>query len=178
MTLQLEHLIPLAATGSVSPRPVAFTSVQGTLDLGLDPRDELVAGPLPALPVPVELLPVDAPDVEALSRAFARVLVEVLSGDRGPSQLVRWTTPEVYDQLQRRAALLHRTTPADRRLRRLRSQIRSIHLDRPRPGAVELAIHLRRGHRSLAVAARLEQRAERRRGELRVAWLCTALELG
>lgn len=167
MTVQLDHRLP-------SPRrplqPVGVASVQGTLALDLGPhlRDE------------DERLDESEAlgDVEGLSQAFAIALVEVLGGDRGPSQLLRWTTPGVYDQLQERAALLHRTVPTDRRLRRLRSQVRSLHLSRPRPGAVELAIHVRRGHRSMAVAARLEQRTTRRRESLRTAWWCTALELG
>ncbi len=170
-----------------TPRPVPLASVQGTLALDLRQSWE-APPPVPVHPSetvctdaggPVVVAPRgQAADVEEVAGRFAQALIEVLGGDRGSAQLLRWATPEVYVGLQRRAALLARTVPADRRVRRLRSRVRSVHVCQPRPGILEVAIHLRRGERSHAVAARLEHRLERRRGQLRAAWVCTDLEVG
>lgn len=180
---------PLLARSSV-----VTASVQGTL--ALDLRDSLEA------PWPRPLRPIDGPDtglepepdplrdpvlvapggrageVDQVAQGFARALAEVLGGDRGPGQVLRWTTPEVYDVLQRRTALLTSTVPPDRRVRRLRSRVHSVRVSRPSVGVAEVSIHLRRGEQSQAVAARLEHRVQRHRGRFGAAWVCTALELG
>ncbi|ROR91528.1 Rv3235 family protein [Nocardioides aurantiacus] len=158
-----------AGPGRPPRRRVPVASVQGTLALDLGrgggtPSDDR------GLPSPLALLPGGRAELDAFAQRFAAAVVEVVGGDRGPSQLLRWTSPEVYADLQRRSALMNRTVPGDRRVRRLRSQVRSVHLSCPAPGAVELSIHVRRGDRSRAVAARLVQREGR--------WCCTALEFG
>lgn len=117
-------------------------------------------------------------DVDEVAQAFARALVEVIGGERGPGQVLRWVSVEVYDQLLRRADLLARTVPDDRRARRLRSRLAGVRVSCPAVGVAELSIHLRRGERSHAVAARLEHRVQRRRGRLGAAWMCVALEIG
>ena len=144
------------------PHPVA--SVQGTLALEYGARPSTSRAP------DLRLVPAQRDRLEAFAHRFAHVLVEVLSGDRGPQQLVRWTSTRVYEQLQQRDGLLQLVTPTDRRVRRLRSQVRSVHLFYPTAEAVELSIHVREGHRSRAVAARLELEEQR--------WRCTALQLG
>jgi len=142
------------------PEPAPAASVQGTLALDFTPPHR------PALRV----LPGGRMDLEAFAHRFASVVVEVVGGDRGPGQLVRWTSERVYADLQRRATLLNRTTPSDRRVRRLRSQVRSVHVFCPAPGSAELSVHVRQGQRSHAIAARLELVDGR--------WCCTALEFG
>ena len=102
------------------------------------------------------MVPGDRAELEAFAHRFASAVVEVIGGDRGPSQLLRWTSEQVYADLQRRAALLARTTPGDRRVRRLRSQVRSVHLFCPSPEAAEISVHVRHGERSRAIAARIE----------------------
>ncbi|MGN6253321.1 MAG: Rv3235 family protein [Marmoricola sp.] len=109
-------------------------------------------------------------ELDAFASRFSAVLVEVLGGDRGPQQLLRWTSEEVYSDLVRRSRALAGTTGSDERLRRLRAQVRSVHLFCPSPEAAELSIHVRHGHRSRAIAARLEHRGQR--------WICVALQLG
>ena len=148
-------------------RQVPTATLQGTLALDLGRGGDVAS---PAAPAPLSLLPGGRADLDAFAQRFAAAVVEVVGGDRGPSQLLRWTSPEVYAELQRRAALMNRTVPGDRRVRRLRSQVRSVHVSCPAPGAVELAIHVRRGERSRAIAARLLSRDGR--------WCCTALEFG
>ena len=147
-------------------RPAPVASVQGTLPLDYSSPGQDGDDALPQL----RLLPGGRAELDGFAHRFAQAVVEVVGGDRGPSQLLRWTSPAVYADLQRRAALLARTVPGDRRVRRLRSQVRSVHVSCPAPGAAELSVHVRRGERSSAVAARLEVRDGR--------WCCTALEFG
>jgi hypothetical protein len=147
-----------------SPRPVPVASVQGTLALDYGARLRSTPGP------DLHLVPGNRAELEAFAHRFASAVVEVVGGDRGPSQLLRWTSERVYAELQRRCALLARTTPGDRRVRRLRSQVRSVHVFCPSPEAAEISVHVRRGERSSALAARIELLDGR--------WCCTALEFG
>ena len=93
-------------------------------------------------------------EVQAWAARFAQATVEVLGGDRPVSQLLRWTTARVYQDLDRR----------------VRPQVRSVHVFQPQPGTAEVSVHVRHGHRSRALAARLERRKGR--------WTCVALQLG
>jgi Family of unknown function (DUF6459) len=147
-----------------APTPVPMASVQGTL--ALDYGNSVRSTRAPELRV----LPGARAELEAFAHRFASAVVEVIGGDRGPSQLLRWTTERVYADLQRRAALLARTTPGDRRVRRLRSQVRSVHVFCPSPEAAEISVHVRHGERSRAIAARIELLDGR--------WCCTALQFG
>ena len=151
-------------TRSRHPQPVPVASIQGTLALEFGP--EVRRAPSPEL----RLVPGDRAELEAFVQRFASAVVEVMGGDRGPAQLLRWTSEQVYADLQRRAALLQRATPGDRRVRRLRSQVRSVHLYCPSPQAAEVSIHVRHGHRSRAIAARLDLVEGR--------WCCTTLQFG
>jgi hypothetical protein len=144
--------------------PEQAPSVQGTLALDFGHRVRSSRSP------DLRLVPGDRLELEGFCHGFAKAVVEVMGGDRGPSQLLRWTSETVYADLCRRVSLLHRTTPNDRRVRRLRSQVQSVHLFCPTPQAAEVSIHVRRGHRSRAIAARLEVVEGR--------WLCTALQFG
>ena len=149
---------------------VPVASVQGTLalDLGL-PR------PAPAAPAVPELRVLEGGarerrEVQAWAARFAQATVEVLGGDRPVAQLLRWTTARVYQDLDRRVRILARTAPAPQRLRTVRPQVRSVHVFQPLPETAEVSVHVRHGHRSRAIAARLEQRNGR--------WTCVALQLG
>jgi hypothetical protein len=139
-------------------------SVQGTLALDFA---HLVR---PTRSPDLRLVPGDRLELEGFAHRFAKAVVEVMGGDRGPSQLLRRTSEQVYADLCRRAALLNRANPNDRRQRRLRSQVRSVHLFCPSAEAAELSIHVRHGHRSRAIAARLELVEGR--------WICVALQFG
>jgi len=156
MTVQLHH--------SRWPAPVPLASVQGTLALDYGSSVRSTCAP------DLRVVPGDRAELDAFAHRFASAVVEVVGGDRGPSQLLRWTTESVYSELQRRAALLTRTTPGDRRLRRLRSQVRSVHVFCPSARAAEISVHVRHGKRSRAIAARLELIDSR--------WCCTVLEFG
>lgn len=93
---------------------------------------------------------------------FVQAIVEVLCAERPSSQLVRWTSAEVYDEVAARV-LAERTD-------RPRAVVRSVHVTEPAEGVAEVAALVRRGARCTAVALRLEGLDGR--------WQCTALELG
>lgn len=148
---------------------VAIATVQGTLALDLErvPHE-------PAVPE-LRVVPGDGShlhgEVQVWAARFAQATVEVLGGDRPVSQLVRWTTSRVYADLERRVRILGRSAPpAPARVRSVRPQVRSVHVFAPTPTAAEVSVHVRHGHRSRALAARLEHRDDR--------WLCVALQLG
>jgi len=154
-------------------QPVPLATVQGTLALDLYP------GPLPGAPGTPDLRVVpdarpsdrqDHGDLQAWTARFAQATVEVLGGDRPLPQLVRWTSARVYQDLERRVRILAQTGPAPLRQRTVRPQVRSVHVFRPGPHSAEVSVHVRHGHRSRAIAARLEERDG--------SWRCVALQLG
>lgn len=109
------------------------------------------------------------PDVQQTCTQLVQAVVEVLSGVRPVSQLIRWLTPEVYNALQRRAALGarlgHQPVGAGRR-----AIVRRVHVCSPADGVAEAsAVVVDRG-RVRAVAVRLEGLDGR--------WRATALEVG
>jgi hypothetical protein len=142
--------------------PVAYT--QSALALDLAGADGLPARPS------LRVVTGDDRGLDAFAARFAQAVVEVIGGDRGVHQLMRWTTEWVYAELTQRSHALHRATPGDQRRRRVRATVRSVHLFRPDEDAAELSIHVRHGPRSRAIAARIE-RIEGR-------WRCTVLDFG
>jgi len=121
---------------------------------------------------PLHLVRKDERDeVEQWARRFAQAAVEIVGGDRPASQLLRWTTSQVYADIQRRAVLVARAAgqhPGTGRLGPVRPHVLSVHTSFVSATTVESSIHVRYGARSRAVAARFEQRRGR--------WLCTALD--
>jgi hypothetical protein len=150
------------------PEPVPVASVQGTLALDLRQVPEAPATP------DLHVVPGDGSaehrELQAWAARFAQATVEVLGGDRPLTQLLRWTNARVYTDLDRRVRILGRTAPAPQRLRTVRPHVRSVHVFRPGPDSAEVSVHVRHGHRSRALAARLERRGGR--------WMCVALQLG
>ncbi len=147
--------------------PVPLAATQGTLALDLEPCRE----------VPPALLPLGRgvprahPEIDAWAHRFARAAVEIVGGDRPVSQLVRWTSREVYLDLQRRALLVARAgghRPGQARVQPARPRVHSVHTTFPSDGVAECSVHVRYGRRSRAVAVRFERRATR--------WVCTALD--
>ena len=129
-------------------------------------------GPPTAFPLrpTLRLVRGDDPELDGFATRFAQAIVEVIAGDRGVQQLMRWTTAEVYEDLARRSNALQRTVPADQRRRRLRAQVRSVHVSRPQPDVAEVSIHVRHGHQSRAIAARIDRTEHR--------WRCSVIEFG
>ena len=160
------RVIRLAPPPSADEVPV--DPVQGTLALDLGGR---ATSPVPDL----RLVDADAPaprpeELRGWVASFAQALVEVVSGDRPVSQLLRCTSARVYQDIGRRVTILARTASAPQRRRTVRPQVRSVHVCQPTPFSAEVSVHVRHGQRSRAIAARLEHRGGR--------WTCTALEMG
>ncbi|MGH8894392.1 MAG: Rv3235 family protein, partial [Actinomycetes bacterium] len=107
----------------------------------------------------------DLPEPRRWSGRFVQAVVEVLAGDRPVTQLVRWTTTDVYDEVACRVL-----DGAAGRLDDRRAVVRSVHVSEPADGIAEVAAMVRRGLRTTAVAMRLEGLDGR--------WQCTAIELG
>jgi Family of unknown function (DUF6459) len=158
---------------------VPVATVQGTLALDLEPRQA------PPVPTPLgrrgpvaEVVPIDRRlrhGVEDWSRRYAQAAVEIVGGDRPVTQLLRWSSREVYEDLQRRALLVARAgnhQPGQGRVQPVRPRVQAVHAYFVSPDTVEVSVHVRYGPRSRAVAARFEQRADRRGRR----WCCTALE--
>ena len=156
MTRQLNHA---TSTGH---------AVQGTLALDLrGGRPGLPETPELEPPGPARLPHVADTEVRAWAARLAQAVVEAVGLQRPVSQLVRWTAPDVYRDLERRVLLLRRASDG---ARSVRPQVRSIHVCRPTPTCAEVSVHIRHGSRSRALAMRMERRGER--------WQCTVLEFG
>ena len=113
------------------------------------------------------LLPAPTPWAGRLVQA----MIEVVSGVRPVSQLVRWTTAAVYDELCARVARPVAATGAgNRATTRLAEVVRSIRVSEPRDGVVEVCAIVQQGPRCRAIALRLEGIDGR--------WQCTALQIG
>lgn len=159
-----EKVVPLR------PR-TPLATVQGTLalDLGIgvhDPTDPppMAAAATAGTPARQRL--------ESWAHRFTQAAVEIAGGDRPVSQLLRWTTPEVYQDLARRAQLVRaavvRDAHASRRLQPVRPQVMSLHTCWIDPAVAEVSARVRYGRRSRAVAVRFERRGDR--------WQAVALE--
>ncbi|MDP3892978.1 Rv3235 family protein [Nocardioides sp.] len=158
------------------PGPVPVTAVQGTLALDLqptlDPPEVVCPTAMPGTDVVTVPLPVRR-DLERWSRTFAQAAVEIVGGDRPVSQLLRWTTPRVHADLDRRARLVARAGAHEPGLGRRRPpagrpQVVSVHPSFVTERVAEVSIRVRSGARFRALAARFEIVAGR--------WQCTALE--
>jgi hypothetical protein len=151
----------LVPSGAVEP--VAAAAVQGALALDLRTTPETERRPEPRLAVVADA------EVAEWAARFAQAVVEAAGGHRPLTQLVRWTSPAVYAELEQRLQLLSQATVLHRR-RTVRPQVRTVHVCRPAAGSAEVSVHVRYGERSRAIAARLDHRGGR--------WLCTALVIG
>ncbi len=162
-----EKVVPL--------RPaVPVASVQGTLALDLLPHHD------PPEPAPArcrvggDVVPIDRrlrSRLEQWSRRYAQAAVEIVGGDRPVSQLLRWTSPRVYEDLARRAQLVARSAghhPGRGLAQPIRPQVLGVHTSFVDRDAAEVSAHVRYGERSRALAIRFERRDDR--------WLCVALE--
>jgi hypothetical protein len=154
-TLALAFLLPNGVPAS--PAPVSDLRLVPS-PTAQDQADVVEFGPQPT---PTAALP----DARGWAARFAQAVVEVLAGDRPLTQLIRWTTTPVYDDV---GTLI--VGPGAVRGDAARGVVCSVHVSQPADGVAEVAALVRRGARSTAVAMRLEGLDGR--------WQCTALELG
>ncbi|MEV7431569.1 MULTISPECIES: Rv3235 family protein [unclassified Nocardioides] len=161
------------------PRPPEPTSVQGTLALDLSPRLDPPPAQGPDGATSAGVVPVDLRrrrGLEQWSRRFAQAAVEIVGGDRPVSQLLRWTSPEVYADLDRRACLVARAgghRPGAGRAQPVGPKVLSVHSCFVSAVVVETSVHVRYGERSRALAVRFEERAGK---GTPARWVCTALD--
>jgi hypothetical protein len=92
----------------------------------------------------------DLPDPRPWAGHIAQALVEVMAGVRPAPQVLRWTTPEVYAVVARRAAVSTRRQGATRR-----TVVRSIRVCEPADGVAEVSAVVLDGARVRALALRL-----------------------
>lgn len=143
-------------------------AVQGTLALDLcGGRPGLPETPELQPPGPARLPHVADTEVRAWAARLAQAVVEAVGGQRPVSQLVRWTAPDVYRDLERRVQLVRLAAAGSRAVR---PQVRSVHVCRPSTTTAEVSVHVRHAGRSRALAMRMERRGDR--------WQCTVLEFG
>ena len=150
-------------------RPEPLATVQGTLALDLGHGVEEAHEP-PAAPV-VRLEASERQRLEAWAHRYTQAAVEIAGGDRPVSQLVRWTVPDVYDDLARRAQLVRAAAlrePSTVRVQHVRPQVESVRTCWVDDDVAEVSARVRYGRRSRAVAVRFEKRADR--------WQAAALE--
>ena len=149
-------------------RDTASYAIQGTLALDLrGGRPGLPETPELQPPGPARLPHVADTEVRAWAARLAQAVVEAVGGQRPVSQLIRWTSPTVYRDLERRVQLVRLASAGSRSVR---PQVRSVHICRPTPTSAEVSVHVRHAGRSRAIAMRMERKGER--------WQCTVLEFG
>ena len=125
---------------------------------------QAVAEPTFGDPVPTPSNELPCP--EALARSLVQAAMDVVRGHRPASQVLRWTTPEVYSQLRQRARLEQaRARPGARR-----PVVRSLRASPAGARGMEVSAVVLDGPRARAVAARLDGEDGR--------WRLTALVIG
>lgn len=123
--------------------------------------DEQIFGPQPTRTC-------DLPDARQWAAHIAQGVVEVMHGVRPPSQVMRWTSPEVYAVVARRGSRAARRR--DERSSAHRTRVVSVHLCEPATDVVEASVVLVDGARVRALALRLAGRDGR--------WVVEALQVG
>lgn len=154
--------------------PVPVASVQGTLALDLQPRFDPPQPTSGGSHAAADVIAIEQPlrrGLEQWARRYTQAAVEIVGGDRPVSQLLRWSSREVYENLDRRAQLVARAGrhhPGQGRVQPVRPKVLGVHACFLSREVVEVSAHVRYGERSRALAARFESTGQR--------WCCTALE--
>lgn len=154
--------------------PAPLASVQGTLALDLQPRHD-PPDPGPAVGrASADVIAIEQPlrrGLEQWARRYVQAAVEIVGGDRPVTQLLRWSSREVFDNLERRAQLVARAgrhQAGQGRVQPVRPHVLGVHTCFLRRDVVEVSAHVRYGERSRAIAARFEAVDQH--------WCCTALD--
>lgn len=105
---------------------------------------------------PQRTLSADLPDPTRWAGRITHAILEVMTGVRPATQVLRWTTPEVYAVLARRNARVARRVAEGRAPRtRQRLVVQRVRVCEPADGVAEAAVVVRHGPRVRAVAVRL-----------------------
>ena len=177
----MSHTDHHARVHPFAPAPVPVTcvpvaSVQGTLALDLQPLfDPPDLAPGVTGRAGGDVTSIDAHlrrGLEQWAGRYVQAAVEIVGGDRPVTQLLRWSSREVYENLDRRAQLVARAgrhQPGLARVQPVRPRVVRVHACFVTREHVEVSAHVRYGERSRAVAARFVRARDHR-------WCCTALE--
>ena len=106
------------------------------------------------------------PDPKLWAARLVQAIVEVTVGARPVGQLIRWTSTNVYESVQRR---ITHTGSMLGTARRVAAIVRSVHVSEPGDGVAEVCAVVQQGTRCRAIALRLEGVDGR--------WQCTALQV-
>lgn len=156
--------------------PVPLAGVQGTLALDLLPQvDPPEGGPIAPVTDIGEVPARVRREFEQQAWIQIQRTAEVICGDRPASQLVRWTTKSVYDDINRRARLVAKAGQHEAGFGRgrrpvLAPKVRSIHTCFVTPTIAEVSLRIRYGARSRCIAARFEITTDR--------WICVEIVFG
>lgn len=110
----------------------------------------------------------DLPDPREWTAHIAQGVVEVMHGVRPPSQVMRWTSPEVYAAVARRGSRAARRRTS--RTSAHRTRVIRVHVCEPADDVVEASVVLLDAGRVRALALRLVGRDRR--------WIVEALQVG
>jgi len=165
-------------TSKISPlrEPVAVAPTQGTLALDLSPRLDPPVARGPEAPRGGDVVPIDSRvrrKLEGWSYRYVESAVQIVNGDRPVSQLVRWSSRRVHEELTRRAQIVaragvHRAGLGRGRRPLVTPRVHRVHTSFVSPGIAEACATVKYGDRFRAVALRFEHLEGR--------WICTALE--
>ncbi len=134
--------------------------VQGTLAVDFDPEHSAAYfGPQPTRSS-------ELPDAREWAGQIAQALVEVMTAARPAPQVVRWTSPEVYAAVTRRAAASSRRGVGGQR----RAVVRTVRICEPADGVVEACAVVVQSDRVRALAMRMTGLDRR--------WVVTDLQVG
>lgn len=160
------RVLPIPQTSPTALPGPSFESVppsrfvQGTLAVDFDAEhSSAYFGPQPSRSA-------ELPAAREWAAHMAQALVEVMTAARPAPQVVRWTSPEVYAGLIRRAAASSRRGPAGSR----RAVVRTVRVCEPADGVVEACAVVVDNDRVRALAMRLVGLDHR--------WVVTELQIG
>ncbi|WP_431813852.1 Rv3235 family protein [Kocuria sp. cx-455] len=100
--------------------------------------------------------------VTAIARSIGQAAVEILGGTRPATQLARWTTPDVVERFEERAAMLRLVQEQYRDRASLfevhrAPRVRRIRVCSPAPECYEASLVIEESVRARAVAVRIER---------------------
>jgi len=107
------------------------------------------------------------PPPGAWAARLAQAVLEVCSAGRPVAQLMRWTSPEVYQDLQSRYVPRAKRDVSRRKVA-VSESVRSVHVCEPADGVAEVSVFVAGGERPRALALRIEGWRGR--------WICTNLD--
>ncbi|MDO5049527.1 MAG: Rv3235 family protein [Actinomycetaceae bacterium] len=152
---------PRVTLSQAMPRPAKVQRHWSMIDGSWDYSEEVTTRTPPITTVD------KLPDPTNWGKSLALSIVETLTGQRYPTQLERWITPDLYEAIERRVNLAERLDgPAHRSPR---AQLLSSRTCRVNEQVAETVHILTQGERVHAVSIRLEARRRQ--------WMATALEI-